>query len=356
MDDSLPTSVPTPVRVVTFDLDNTLWKTGPTIQAANDALHEHLSATGTLDQRVEHVMGELFRNDRARYGGGPSPVYLTQLRLDAIRQVLGEEHHDAADEAFAVWRDARYAAAVNEHAAPNVVATLERLRSNGLVVGAITDGNANPCHIPSLAHLFDFCVNAESVGVSKPDSKVYLKALETMRSHVDSLPDEAGPWWVHVGDDFTKDIVAAKGLNVRTIWSRELILDKLLLEEAQRREPERSVEELVKEIADQQVVRMQVGATDYLADALQREFADAIVDSLSHVADVIDEWRKEAMKGSDVNGSTTADDTAVSTTGAFLEVIQPTHSASTGSKFCVSCGTKLPAAAKFCSGCGQAQA
>jgi FMN phosphatase YigB (HAD superfamily) len=32
-----------------------------------------------------------------------------------------------------------------------------------------------------------------------------------------------GPWWVHIGDDFFKDIVAAKESQMRTVWARELI-------------------------------------------------------------------------------------------------------------------------------------
>ena len=57
-----------PIRVVTFDLDNTLWKTWPTISAANDALADYLSAKTNdngdplkLPKPIWEVMGDLFR-------------------------------------------------------------------------------------------------------------------------------------------------------------------------------------------------------------------------------------------------------------------------------------------------------
>ena len=55
------------VRVVTFDLDNTLWNTSACINAANDALAAHLQAQEIVQpKRVEKVMGELFKADYQR--------------------------------------------------------------------------------------------------------------------------------------------------------------------------------------------------------------------------------------------------------------------------------------------------
>ena len=103
----------TQVRVVTFDLDNTLWKTKETIDAANDALNTYLSTKNNNDgnpimitKRIEKVMGDLFRADRRKYCPGAaamnknftdeeleqsykSPVSLTQLRIDAICRRFG---------------------------------------------------------------------------------------------------------------------------------------------------------------------------------------------------------------------------------------------------------------------------
>ena len=96
----------------------------------------------------------------------------------------------------------------------------------------------------------------------------------------------------HLGQDFVKDIVAAKSLGMRTVWARELVLDKL--KKAQNdlasTEPRRTVEDFVKQVSSQKVVQMSVGAEDYLAESLQEEFADAMIDSFADLADVLVEW------------------------------------------------------------------
>ena len=111
------------VRVVTFDLDNTLWRTGPCIKAANDALADYLASQNIVQPaRVEVVMGELFRSNKQLYspldGDAKSPVLLTELRIDAISHILenhnGNEPKAAVDgfaqRAFDVWTDARHGA------------------------------------------------------------------------------------------------------------------------------------------------------------------------------------------------------------------------------------------------------
>ena len=94
-----------PVRVVTFDLDNTLWNTGATISAANDALASFLTANNIVQsRRTEVIMGQLFNASKARYcpllgEDGNSPVLLTQLRTDALTQILVEDNDYAPEDA-----------------------------------------------------------------------------------------------------------------------------------------------------------------------------------------------------------------------------------------------------------------
>ena len=102
---------PLPIRVVTFDLDNTLWKTGPTIDAANDALAEFLTARNIVQsQRTEDVMKELFRVNKAAYcplldedadhdAVIKAPVLLTRLRQDALQQILIQDNGFAPQDA-----------------------------------------------------------------------------------------------------------------------------------------------------------------------------------------------------------------------------------------------------------------
>ena len=183
------------VRVVSFDLDNCIWKTSSTIDAANNALASFLDARNISQPiRVEKVMGELFRENKPRYcpvdpEKAKAPVALTQLRKDAIQRVL-LDHNDysledaleLAEAAFVEWTAARHEA-IPRHLATEVETCLKEIASlrtsdgHPVLIGAITDGNSDPFQIEALAGYFDFCVNAETVGVGKPDKRVRTTRL-----------------------------------------------------------------------------------------------------------------------------------------------------------------------------------
>jgi hypothetical protein len=228
------------------------------------------------------------------------------------------------------------------------------------------------------------------VGVSKPDKRIYLRAaaeaiqhpslhdmirtksatstaLEKGRLTDTVLETLIGPWWVHIGDDFLKDIVAAKNLNMRSIWSRELIRNKVVradgdINDAQESATKRSVEDLVKAVAEKGVVSMQVGTEDYLAETLHNEFADMITDEFRTIAKVLKEWQKEAIQMT--NAAVLQKEEQI----VVHDVDFMAHNERQGSgpgktrteprapeshKFCIHCGEKLPLVAKFCSSCGE---
>lgn len=356
-----------PVRVVTFDLDNTLWKTSGTIDAANDALAAYLDSKQiTVSRRIEKVMGELFQADRHRYcplcsedcsGNSDAafdscckaPVLLTQLRTDAIAYVMETENDfppsealESAQEAFEVWTQARHDAIV-DNLAPDVVTTLHRIRTElntpssstsergatSVIIGAITDGNSNPGRVDVLKPYFDFVVNAESVGVGKPDRRVYHEAVKQIVRHphfgdiVSSVSDSSfdaatgnedaiesivGPYWCHVGDDFLKDVVAAKNMRMRSIWAIGLVRDKLNTEHEKTTNTTKyeslDVGEFVKKVAEQKVISMGIGADDYLATSLTGEFADAIANDFSAIANILIDWHQTV--GAEADPSTTS--------------------------------------------------
>lgn len=205
------------MRVITFDLDNTLWKTDPVIAAANSALNDFLvTRIGQLPKRVEQVMKELYSRKPpiynpllelddditksvAEFDGTTrsidSPVYLTKLRIDSIKELLLyssssstslEQAIDDVDriaqDAFYVWEKARHEA-IPMHYADSLLETLKILRQirtsegKSVVIGAITDGNSDPRKVQDLQDFFDFVVNAEAVGASKPNKKIYQRAI-----------------------------------------------------------------------------------------------------------------------------------------------------------------------------------
>jgi hypothetical protein len=81
------------IRVVSFDLDDTIWRTSPTISDANDALASHLREAFGIDpggERCEARMGTLFEQFPDRYAGGD----LSRAAAEA-NSIGGEEGGEA---------------------------------------------------------------------------------------------------------------------------------------------------------------------------------------------------------------------------------------------------------------------
>ena len=379
------------IRVVSFDLDNTIWKTGATITDANDALATHLHEKFGIVERSEKFMGQLFKQFPNRYAGidfsqvespnedvgefatdsadivqnvgqtritipsdvtsddgivggkniqtsivsnlrkiKKSPVYLTALRKDALRSMILEANSQQerltsspidldVDMAFEVWMEAR-CRSISNNFAPSAVTILQNLKSDigsstnkSVYLCAITDGNSYPERVSELTSIFDFVIRAEDVGVSKPDRRMFKAAVAALMfklgqdgksieefflgekvddeivtstyvkldsdstsltwkdiedDAVEAFADSVGPWWVHVGDDFFKDVIASKEFRMRTIWSRELI-------------------------GGSKNSSANIGSSDFLAETLQDEFCDAILDQFSDLSSLLINWNEE---------------------------------------------------------------
>jgi hypothetical protein len=104
-----------------------------------------------------------------------------------------------------------------------------------------------------------------------------------------------------------------------------------------------------------------------LANALQQEFADAVVDRFDDLGSVLHKWHDEALAGAfseELNGNTGGDSLSTPPhSEAIFEVIMPdkpptndeTAPTTRDTKFCMYCGEKAPLAAKFCPSCGEKQ-
>jgi FMN phosphatase YigB (HAD superfamily) len=380
------------IRVITFDLDDTLWKTGATITAANDALAAHLSSINIKQpKRTELVMGDLFLAEKDRYAPvqgeeAAAPVLLTLLRKDAIAYIATEYNNytleealPLADQAFLIWKQALHDA-IPSNLAESVHQCLEELSrlttttGDKVVIGAITDGNADPNLVADIGKFFDFRVSAEQVGVGKPHPAIYAHAIQWVRNYwlqtsdlkedlgllIDPESSLVGPWWVHIGDDFVKDIVAVKDINARSVWSRELVLHKMVKvvesQDDETAKPDKSLLDFQKEISSQTVVKMQIGSEDYLSESLEKEFADGVVDSFKDVARLLTEWHEQGLakmlEATNEASSSLHHEAEAQSMGQHDSVVDA-RTSKAGAKYCMSCGEKVAVNAKFCASCGE---
>jgi FMN hydrolase / 5-amino-6-(5-phospho-D-ribitylamino)uracil phosphatase len=193
-------------RVISLDLDDTLWPCAPVLAAAEAALHEwlHERYPRTVHGHSTHTMRALRAKIAAQF---PEQSHdLTFLRRRALAaQFIGAGYAESAsEEALEVFLAARNRVEFFDDVRP----ALERLRTRYRLF-ALSNGNADP-HRCGLGAFFDGHVSAIAAGAAKPDARIFA-ALARMAG----VPAEE---ILHVGDDPITDVVGARQAGMQTAW------------------------------------------------------------------------------------------------------------------------------------------
>jgi putative hydrolase of the HAD superfamily len=198
--------MPTPIRAVSLDLDETLWETMPVLHRAEqrlqDWLDRHYPRLGTaygLDRfRALRLAVARENPDRAHD--------LTWLRTEALRRAAVDEGYpeSMAPEAFEVFIAAR----CDIDPYPDVRPALARLAAV-VPVYALSNGNACVRRV-GLGEYFADAVAPHHAGAAKPDPRIYrhLLAVAAVEPHE----------MLHVGDDPYTDVHGAREAGLRTVW------------------------------------------------------------------------------------------------------------------------------------------
>lgn len=194
------------IKLLTIDLDDTLWPCMPTIMHAEQTsynwLQQHLpkitqaySIEGLRDKRRQlmHKQPELM-ND------------LSEARKAHFKELSNEfdYEHDWIEEGFKVFHDARQKVEFYE----DVLPALDILKKHFTLV-ALTNGNAVIDKV-GLTEFFELQISAADVSAAKPDPAMFIEAMKQM----DATPDET----LHIGDHATHDIQGAINAGIRCVW------------------------------------------------------------------------------------------------------------------------------------------
>ena len=201
----------TEIRLVTFDLDETLWPLLPTLTNADRASSEWLTArvpeygefltSGAIRELRDQVISEY---PALRF-------HVSRLRLRILTRALmhvGLAEADArhfAQGAFDVFLERRQQVTLF----PGMEDVLTRL-SGRFMLAALTNGNADIGRV-GIKHLFAFFHNAESVERGKPYPDMFLAALESAGVRAAQA--------IHVGDSLSLDVAPAEALGMHAIWA-----------------------------------------------------------------------------------------------------------------------------------------
>jgi FMN hydrolase / 5-amino-6-(5-phospho-D-ribitylamino)uracil phosphatase len=196
----------TATRVISLDLDDTLWPVAPVIAAAESELHEWLKARYPRALRGHTI--ESMRAHRAQIAAQyPGRSHdLTFLRRHSLGlQFRAAGYPDSlGDEALEVFMAARNRVELYEDVRPALARLKERYR-----LFAVSNGNADleRCGVHDL---FEGHVSAIKAGAAKPDARIF--------SALSDMAGVAAGEILHVGDDPITDVVGARQAGMQTVW------------------------------------------------------------------------------------------------------------------------------------------
>ena len=200
-----------PIRLITFDLDDTLWDVRPALEAAEAAQWFYLNArfpSLALDATSPEQIADL---RRTLLEDKPELMHhISRFRQSFIERLL--QHHgvpsgeaeSAASEAFAAFLSQRHKVVLYANA-HSVLDTLGRQ----FQVGALTNGNAD-VRKTQIGSCFDYAWRAEEFGVSKPDPALFHQAFQQAGVSADEV--------IHVGDCHANDVSGAVSAGAKAIW------------------------------------------------------------------------------------------------------------------------------------------
>lgn len=194
------------VRLISFDLDDTLWPCHSVIRAAEQAcwewLQEHaprLTATYSADDLRAHRFAVSRNHPEIAHD-------LTEVRLRSLQLLFEETGYppQLASQASSIFRAARNRVTPFDEVRDSLVS----LRARYTLV-SVTNGNSQIEHTP-LHDSFDHSLTAAEVGAAKPDPAIFEVASARTGEPLSAF--------LHVGDDPIRDVKAARDIGLTTVW------------------------------------------------------------------------------------------------------------------------------------------
>ncbi len=202
-------------RVISLDLDDTLWPVAPVIAAAEATLLEWLRVhhPRAVDGHDVKSMRALRASIAARFPEhGHDMTFLRRqalfeqfaAALPAANCAVSRSDEQAVDAAMEIFLGERNRVQFYEDVRP----ALLRLRVKYRLF-AVSNGNSDLQRC-GIGDLFDGHVTAAAAGAAKPDRRIFAHLVRVAQV----LPCEI----LHVGDDPLADVVGAMQAGMQTAW------------------------------------------------------------------------------------------------------------------------------------------
>jgi len=205
------------IKVITLDLDNTLWVTMPVILRANETLHKYISEKyptiakkfppstwRPLQDKIMETHPE-FKTDFTRIRKSAIEYCATQCNLENPSAI--------SNEVFDIFINER--CNTKDFLFPNVIKTLQVLKDRGIIIGSLSNGNADITKMDYLNDFFSFNIGSAGKPDQEPFQHAYNLAKEHCKVEINS-PNEI----LHVGDSIYSDVIPGKQFGFQTVWVR----------------------------------------------------------------------------------------------------------------------------------------
>ena len=204
MVDEAAYTVPPGIAAVSFDLDETLFACAPVLAKAEASLHMFMASRyPALKTRLDDVtlaayVARVLEAHPHRHWD------VSFLKHEALALACADVEAippEAARECFEHFLHER-STHCEGHLFDGVVPALAALRARGLRLATISNGNADPARVHSLAGLVEVHVSAAEAKAAKPHAAPFA----LLASKLGLKPQQI----MHVGDDYQADVLGAK--------------------------------------------------------------------------------------------------------------------------------------------------
>ncbi len=198
------------IKLLTFDLDDTLWPCLATIQQTETKLHQWFTHHHSFIS--EHYSIIDLRNKRQKLAQQYPHIAhdLSALRKHSFAELAhemgysSEQQQQFIHDAFSFYFKERNKVSLYS----DVLPTLEILNKHYDLV-ALSNGNADINQV-GLGHLFKFSWSAADAGKQKPHPIVFHSLMQKCQLGANKI--------IHIGDDPISDIQGAQQSGIQAIW------------------------------------------------------------------------------------------------------------------------------------------
>jgi putative hydrolase of the HAD superfamily len=193
------------IKAVLFDLDGTLLDRDESVKKF--IYHQY--------DRLNRIVGRI-----------PRETYIKRfIDLDQRGYVWKDKVYQRLVEEFQItamtWEELLqdYLSEFKNHCVPfpNLISTLDKLKSRDIRLGMITNGRGqfqlDNIRALGIEKYFDTILISEWEGIKKPDPEIFKRALKQLKI--------AAPQSIFVGDHPENDVIAAQNVGMKGIWKKD---------------------------------------------------------------------------------------------------------------------------------------